>query len=67
MERWRKALHGLALHLHKGVYEIERDMSLREFIDWLHFFEETNSETPKQEKPIDVTELSPEKLKEMFK
>lgn len=64
MNRWEKALFALAHHLHKGVWEIEANMTLKEFIGWLQYFAEINSSA--KERPVDATELTPQRLKEMF-
>lgn len=59
---WDRTLYVLADRLHTPVYELRRNMPVKELVGWIRHLGDKNT----SEKPIDVTTMKPEQLKELF-
>ena len=61
MNDWERTLFILAEMLHMPVYKLREEMPLSEMLGWIRYIKSKG-----EEKPLDVTELSEDQLKEMF-
>lgn len=61
MDDWELTVYLLAEKLSMPVYKLKQEMPLAELMGWIQFIREKG-----KERPIEIAELPPEKLKEMF-